>query len=159
MIKKYLLILFLMLFGCEDGDLSDDQKIANEIWQEIKGYQNWVQDSSFSGIKSANSPHGDYIQIWLNETVSNFFSNPDTLENAILPAGSILVKEGYLDSSGQSLNKITIMKKIEGYDPDHNNWFWANYNPDGELAGSNGAESMCYNCHVSGKDYILFKDW
>ena len=81
------------------------------------------------------------------------------LENATLPLGSILVKEGYSDSEGQSLNKVTIMKKINGYDPNHNNWFWANYNSSGELAGNNGAESMCYNCHASGKDYILFKDW
>ncbi len=76
-----------------------------------------------------------------------------------MPVGSILVKEGYSDSEGQSLNKITIMKKIDGYDPDHNNWFWANYNEGGELAGKNGKESSCYNCHISGNDYLLFKTW
>jgi len=36
---------------------------------------------------------------------------------------------------------------------------WANYNDGGELAGKNGKESSCYNCHISGKDYLLFKIW
>ena len=157
--KIIILILTILFFGCSEDVLTNDQKLANEIWDEIQGYETWVQDSTFAEIQSGNSPHGDYVQIWLNETVANFFKNPDTLENVILPVGSILVKEGYSDSEGQSLNKITIMKKIDGYDPDHNNWFWANYNEGGELAGKHGIESSCYNCHISGNDYLLFKTW
>ena len=157
--KIIILILAILFFGCSEDVLTDDQKLANEIWDEVQGYETWLQDSTFAGIQSGNSPHGDYVQIWLNETVANFFNNPDTLENETLPVGSILVKEGYSDSEGQSLNKITIMKKIDGYDPDHNNWFWANYNDGGELAGKNGKESSCYNCHISGNDYLLFKTW
>lgn len=157
--KIIILILTILFFGCSEDVLTNDQKLANEIWDEIQGYETWAQDSTFAEIQSGNSPHGDYVQIWLNETVANFFKNPDTLENATLPLGSILVKEGYSDSDGKSLNKVTIMKKIDGYDPDHNNWFWAIYNEGGELAGKNGKESSCYNCHISGNDYLLFKTW
>ena len=51
------------------------------------------------------------------------------------------------------------MKKLDSYDPSHNNWFWASYNEGCELAGKNGKESFCYHFHISGKDYILFKTW
>ena len=34
------------------------------------------------------------------------------------------------------------MKKLDSYDPSHNNWFCASYNEGGELAGKNGKEDL-----------------
>jgi hypothetical protein len=48
------------------------------------------------------------------------------------------------------------MKKVEGFDPDHNDWFWASFDTNGDVNKA-GSVSSCYNCHVSGIDYIRFK--
>ena len=96
-------------------------------------------------------------RIWVNTIAKEFFDIAQT--DDLLPEGSIIVKEGYSDSSGSELNKITIMKKINGFDPEHNDWFWANYNEGGGLGGANGSVSSCYSCHTSGKDYLSSITW
>ena len=93
--KIIILIITILFFGCSEDVLTDDQKLANEIWDEIQGYETWSQDSTFVGIQSGNSPHGDYVQIWINGAVSEFFE--DTSASDLLPDGSLIVKEGYSD--------------------------------------------------------------
>ena len=43
--KKLFLLLTISLFvGCEnDEGKSEDEKTAEDIWQEIQGYSNWGQ--------------------------------------------------------------------------------------------------------------------
>ena len=48
------------------------------------------------------------------------------------------------------------MKKIEGYDTNNGDWFWASYEPNGDINNA-GSLSSCYNCHSTGTDYIRFK--
>tara|TARA_X000001036_G_scaffold262244_1_gene243744 strand:+ start:1771 stop:2247 length:477 start_codon:yes stop_codon:yes gene_type:complete len=156
-IKILSFFILLLTLGCESDELTDDQILANDIWEEIQGYKTWDQNPEFLGIQSGDSPHGEYVQIWINDIVKEFFNVE--IPDSLLPNGSIIVKEGYSDEGGANMNKITVMKKINGFDPDHNNWFWANYNENGSLGGKNGKVSSCYSCHASGKDYILSRIW
>jgi len=151
--KKSFILVCLFIYACSSDELSEDQERANEIWDEINGYQSWGQISEFSGIQPSNNAHGSYVQVWINEIAESFVS--DSSSSGQLPNGSLIVKEGYSDSNGSDVNKITIMKKIEGYDPNNNDWFWANYNSGGDLGGKNGREASCFNCHATGQDYIL----
>ena len=151
--KKTYIFAIIFFYACSSEELSDDQERANEIWDEMNGYKSWGQISDFSGIQSSNSVHGSYVQVWINEIAESFLS--DSTSSGQLPNGSLIVKEGYSDSNGSDISKITIMKKIEGYDPNNNNWYWANFNPGGDLGGKNGKEAFCYNCHASGQDYLL----
>ena len=155
--KKTYTFLMMFFYACSSDELSDDQQKANEIWDEMSGYQSWSQISDFSGVQSSNSVHGSYVQVWINEIAESFLS--DSTSSGQLPNGSLIVKEGYSDSNGSDISKITIMKKIEGYDTSNNNWYWANYNPGGDLGGKNGKEAFCYNCHASGQDYLLSTTW
>ena len=154
--KKLFLLLTISLFvGCEnDEGKSEDEKTAEDIWQEIQGYSNWGQAVDWSGVKaSLDGTHGNFVQIWLNlEALPSF----EDSTSANLPYGSISVKEGYSSSDGTSINTITVMKKIEGFDPDHGDWFWASFDPNGDVNKA-GSISSCYNCHASGTDYIRFK--
>tara|TARA_Y100000748_G_scaffold302716_1_gene305598 strand:+ start:1713 stop:2189 length:477 start_codon:yes stop_codon:yes gene_type:complete len=157
--KIKILSFFILLFtlGCESDDLTNDQRIANEIWVEIQGYETWDQNPELLGIQPGDSPHGEYVQIWINDVAKEFFNAER--DDDLLPDGSIIVKEGYSDQNGSNMNKITIMKKINSFDPDNNDWFWANYNENGSLGGKSGKVSSCYSCHVSGKDYIISRTW
>ena len=154
--KKLFLLLTISLFvGCEnDEGKSEDEKTAEDIWQEIQGYSNWGQALDWSGVKaSLDGTHGNFVQIWLNQEALPSFEDSTS---ANLPYGSISVKEGYSSSDGTSINTITVMKKIEGFDPNHGDWFWASFDPNGDVNKA-GSISSCYNCHASGTDYIRFK--
>ena len=99
--KIIILIITILFFGCSEDVLTDDQKLAHEIWDEIQGYKSWDQNPEFTGIQLTNgSPHGEYVQIWINGAVSEFFE--DTSASDLLPDGSLIVKEGYSDENGQT---------------------------------------------------------
>ena len=154
--KKLFLLLTISLFvGCEnDEGKSEDEKTAEDIWQEIQGYSNWGQAVDWTGVKaSLDGTHGDFVQIWLNQEALPSFEDSTSAD---LPYGSISVKEGYSSSDGSNINTITVMKKIEGFDPGHGDWFWASFDPNGDVNKA-GSISSCYNCHASGTDYIRFK--
>jgi hypothetical protein len=63
------------------------------------------------------------------------------------------------------------MKKIDGYDPENEDWFWVKYAPDGgvaegeggiPLAGrvAKGTSQGCIACHANAKgdDYVFAND-
>ena len=46
--KIIILIITILFFGCSEDVLTDDQKLANEIWDEIQGYESWDQNPEFT---------------------------------------------------------------------------------------------------------------
>jgi len=48
------------------------------------------------------------------------------------------------------------MSKIKGYNPEGEDWFWAEYSPDGKIIVS-GKVEKCLNCRSTNKanDYIM----
>ena len=148
------LMIIMFLASCEnEAEKSQDEKTAESIWQEINGYESWPQASEWSGVMaSIDGTHGSFVQIWINDVAMPSFQDSISSE---LPFASLLVKEGYSDNNISSINNITVMKKIEGYDPDHGDWFWASFSKNGEVNNA-GSISSCYNCHASGTDFIRF---
>ena len=124
-------------------------------------FRNWApvpgkSDDFFRG----ESPHGAFLKMYLSRGAAGSPSD--------LPVESILVKENYADDR-TTLDSITIMYRIEGYDSEHGNWFWAKYKPDGTLAQAPedkggamlaGKVEACIQCHsgANGDDYVFFND-
>ena len=149
------MVCFAALTACVgggDGKTGEDP-LAGELWEEIQGYQSWAQHANWSGIQSSASTHGPYVQIWYNDTTEAAEAGE---QGSGMPDGSILVKEGYLDEEGTDLKAITVMKKLEGFDPDKGDWYWASYAADGSVFTS-GASDFCSSCHAAAEnDYVLF---
>ena len=85
------------------------------------------------------------LTTYLNETALDALNN----KAGTLPVGSIVVKENY--TPGGVLDATTVMYKVEGYNPDVNDWFWAKVGVDGTVQ----AESQlvgCQACHGGKKD-------
>ncbi|MCB9780912.1 MAG: cytochrome P460 family protein [Alphaproteobacteria bacterium] len=142
----------------DDGDSKDDANLATAqaLWTEIDGYEGWSQTADWIGIQpSVDGTHGDYVQIWANTTAYGTITGGG---GGDMPDGAVLVKEGYDDETGSTLTGITVMKKVDGFDADNGDWFWAKYQADGtiELYGS---VSGCSGCHSSGQDYVQFETW
>lgn len=146
--------------GASDGgsDISaEDQALAEGIWDEISGYDSWGQLAPWEGIQPSDDVHGESVQIWANGAAE---ATVAAAAGGDMPDGAITVKEGYGDASGSSVNAITVMKKIAGYDSANGDWFYARYTADGTvtMAGAS-AVSSCAGCHLSGQDSVRAWTW
>lgn len=132
-------------------------------WLSQVQYRRWAvpagrdRDRLYPG----ESPHGALLRIYLNETAA---ANPKQL-----PPGSIVVKENY--NKERQLMAITVMYRTKGFDPEHNDWWYGKYMPNGQIAamkmeGTNqmmklaGKVQGCIKCHenAGGDDYAFFND-
>ena len=71
-----------------------------------------------------------------------------------MPDGAIIVKENYTPEG--VLDATTVMYKVAGYNPEHNDWFWTKVAADGTIK-KEGKVGGCQSCHGAQKDndYIL----
>ena len=150
------IIAFSVSIGCGDKsmdlseELSASDDIARELWTEIETLDTWSHYEGWEGIVESSSVHGDFVQIWLNSEALMAITAGETM-----PDGSILLKETFDDAEGNELKDITVMKKIDGYNPSGSDWYWAQYLEDGTVQTS-GSPDMCIGCHSSGEDYVRF---
>ena len=145
------LITGIALGACKSLGTPADQESADTVWQAISGRQQWAQFEGHEGLQPGKSPHGKFIRT---------FVNPVGAEHPEAPGyGSILVKENYSQEDLAKLDSLTVMERVEGYDPDNGDWFWARYTPAGELTHSGKVES-CANCHfdAGGDDFVFLND-
>ncbi len=142
----------------------DDLKRAASLWQTMDGYTGWDPFPGFEGWQPGFNFHGRDVKYFINHT---------TAENLVtFLNGSIIVKEVYRDRAPEAMMAVTAMQKIPGYDPEHNDWFWVKFAPDGsvmsnplgmKLAGRVGKGMMkgCIPCHSSagGEDFVFANDF
>jgi len=67
-----------------------------------------------------------------------------------MPNGAIVVKENY-GKDAKTLMAITPMYKVEGYNPEEGDWFWAKYKADGTVDKA-GKVKGCIKCHGQVED-------
>lgn len=121
---------------------------AEELWTfitEEKPYTEWDHWPGTEGMYEGQSPHGAYLKLYVNEI--SFVALAHNKKE--MPQSSIIVKENY--NKDKKLVAITPMYKIDGYNPEAGNWFWAKYSADGEVMASGKVES-CISCHSKKKD-------
>lgn len=141
----------LAIAACQSLGTPEDQAEAGSLWDDMSGYREWPQFSGHEGMQPGKSPHGKFIQTFLNPTGAKNPARPGY--------GAIIVKENFSRNDPGSLDALTVMQRIEGYDPENEDWFWARYTPDGKLTHS-GQVAMCANCHfdAGGDDYVFLND-
>jgi hypothetical protein len=75
-----------------------------------------------------------------------------------MPVGSIVVKDNFMPDG--MLGATTVMYKVEGYNPEASDWWWAKFMPDGSVdmnGMAQGRVEMCIGCHAGGadNDYLM----
>lgn len=155
-------VLVLGVVGCSRSapepvlpPLEVSEISAQALWDRITVESNYREYSYWpghEGERPGQSPHGPVHRIYVNRTLLDALPIADR----IAPAGSIIVKDNL--NSARELNAITVMAKVEGFDPEHDDWFWASYGPDGTPRGA-GALDGCIACHdgVSANDYVIVR--
>lgn len=130
-------------------------------WMKDVQYRNWgPAPGQGAAAYEGQSPHGDFLKMYLNRTALTNPANP--------PDGSIIIKENYT-TDGKTLAAVTVMYKVKDFHPEHGDWYWVKYNADGSVArtppekGSRriaGKFTGCIECHAAAKggDYVFFND-
>jgi len=129
----------------------EDRAKADALWQALDGYESWKAYPGLDGWQKGRSPHGRYLRYYVNGPVTGNPKNP--------PPGSIIVKENYGQEGAETPASLTVMQKIDGYDPEGADWFYARYTPSGKITHY-GSPGFCKNCHgnAGGDDYLFIND-
>lgn len=118
--------------------------------EEVDYQEAWTLWPGKGELYQGAEPHGLLLTTYLNEEAL------DALESQAgsMPSGAIIVKENYLPD--ETFDSTTVMYKVPGYNPQHNDWFWTKYAEDGTIQAEGMAEG-CIACHgaVSGNDYVF----
>lgn len=110
----------------------------------------WAQD--YKKLKAINDTlepsniHGSFVKTFLD--VSAF----EQYQTKSFPYAdqTLSFKESYSAKDG-AVNRLYMMKKIKGYDPDNGDWYYAVMSTEG-VASQQGKVSFCISCHASAKD-------
>ncbi len=152
-------ILLGGLAGCrgvspqEQQDM-DPTRMAEELFTRITvadPFEDWEQFPEAQGIVPSAPPHGDRTDIRINDVVSTALDN----FSGPLPDDSIIVKKN-IGGEGDKVDALTVMWKVVGFNPDNNDWFWANLSLDGQVNAAGKVEG-CINCHsgARGNDFVF----
>ena len=126
---------------------------GKELWMYIMekhSYTNWEHWPGMEEMYEGQSPHGAFLKLYVNDIAKMAISKGEK----VMPQHAIIVKENYNEE--KKLVAITPMYKVEGYNPEAGNWFWAKYGPDGKIMAE-GKVKGCIKCHgeVKGDDYLF----
>lgn len=140
-----------LVTACKSLGTPADQQRADSLWDQMQGHEQWGYFDAHPGMMEGNGPHGEYVETRINAVAARDQADP--------PFGSILVKENYGSQDRSSLESYTVMQRVEGYDPENGDWFWARWSADGELTHA-GKVGMCYDCHfdAQGDDFVFLND-
>ncbi len=110
-----------------------------KVWTHItqcNPYLGWGTWPGYPGIYPGKSPHGAFLKLY-----ANGLALKAAREGKPMPQGAIIVKENY-GKDQKTLMAITPMYKVEGYNPEAGDWFWAKYAPDGTVAKSGKVQGL-----------------
>lgn len=110
---------------------------------------------NFPGPLPSGAPHGNTVRIFANDRLLDALERDNF--DGHLPYGSLVVKEnwtGTVDAPGE-LAALTIMYKVQGYNPDGGDWYWIKASGDGSAIDLEGAPEGCINCHGQDDDWLL----
>ncbi|MDT8435904.1 MAG: cytochrome P460 family protein [Gemmatimonadota bacterium] len=127
------------------------------VWshlQRVDYAANWDLWPGTGEYYEGQQPHGMLLTTYVNDVAAAGLAS----DAGRLPAGAIIVKENYKPDS--TLVAVTTMYKVEGYNPDANDWFWVKHLPDGSVDGDGAAQGRvqsCIGCHgrQAANDYLF----
>jgi hypothetical protein len=147
---------------------------AAALWDKLENELLVGPNSIRTYPYEGQEPHGSVLEYLETEITLDGVTGTVMVKKNYLPEGMSLeeAEHAILDNRRKTLASVTVMFKREaGYDPDHQDWFWAKYMPDGALATNpkdmklggrvaKGAAKGCIACHQAapGGDYTFTHD-
>lgn len=144
----------MLLAGCTffGKPVGQDKAEANTLEQEIADYRSWKTPDWVEGYNESVHPLPKYVKYYVNDKGMSDIDNP--------PDGSVFVKEQF--DENKKFIGLTVMKKIDGYDPENSDWYWAIADTKSRVTNAGRLNSAwtsnCIDCHKRGDggDDLLF---
>lgn len=135
------------------AELPDTTGAAVWAYLQKAAYRdNWTLWPDRGELYKGQEPHGMLLTSYLNDAALQAL----TSRAGTMPDGAIIIKENYMPDS--TLAAVTVMYKVAGYNPDHNDWYFTKHLPDGTLDKAPNGMSLegrlpgCQACHSAKKD-------
>ena len=130
-----------LLVGC--GEDQEPER-ARAFWDRIQteDYRSWERAPGYPERSPSRAAHGDMVDIYVNEVVTQDLASPTRLDE--WSDGAVIVKDGYEDGE---LCFVAAMSKEDG------EWFWVEYDGEGDTLYS-GQPNLCTGCHSLGDDSV-----
>lgn len=142
------LVSLVVLAAAGLAACGDDQDPAGaaDLLERLRAadYQGWQRAPGFAERRASSAPHGDQVEIFVNEVVASALADGAPLE--AWPVGSIIAKDGYDDDG--SLTLIAAMEKRD------DGWYWAEWDGETDESTYSGKPATCIDCHASGSDSV-----
>jgi cytochrome P460 len=148
-------IFMLIVSGCvgigTEGFVNPD--CGPDVDMTFKDWRSW---NRVNPTVLLSTGHADvYVHIF----VDNLAKNTYLAASSPYPECSRIIKAQHTDETATEVEELAIMVKMpEGYDPEHNDWWYARYDPTGTEAISSGKMvTDCRTCHeqASETDYLF----
>lgn len=142
------------------ADVAGPDTTGAAIWAHLQE-SNYAEDWELWPDKGrqypGQQPHGAQLTTMMNEVAYQALMS-DATE---FPDGAIVVKQNFMPDG--TLAAVTTMYKVEGYNADHNDWFFTKHLASGELDRTPTGMAMqgrlqgCQTCHMAkaDNDYIF----
>lgn len=150
--KKVMLLAVLFVCSAFIGSsfAQMPQPDASVLWEyitKINDYKQWDSWPDYQGLQKARSPHRPLNRVYVNDKGLSSDKAPANY-------GTIEVKETY--TVDKKLKNVTVQYKVEGFNPEAGDWYWAMYMPDGTVKKA-GKIAGCIDCHAGAKDndYVM----
>lgn len=155
--------------GAEPGfGRTQDVAFARQLWKALERLQ-LAGPKAYRTVPFAGQyPHGSMLELFTTSHLA-----------VAGRSGAVLVLRSYRGDEltpkqvrrqpGRYLSSISVMFQRPGFDPADHNWFWAEFQPDGELgrnaagrrqAGRIAGKRGCTGCHSAapGDDLVFSSD-
>ena len=140
-------VLAMTLVGCTffGKPVGQDRVEADTLEAEIADYKQWDPPELWEGkFYKSEHPVPAYVNYYANAIANDSLEKPAD--------GAVFVKEQF--NKDKQFIGLTVMKKIEGYDPENNDWYWAIADTDLEIVNAGRLNSVwtskCIDCHKRG---------
>ncbi len=127
---------------------------------DYSAWGTWPTDewNDFSNYLVSGEPHGNVVRIFVNDVALEAAADPAFA--GALPAGSMIVKENYMSTDPAEpgdVAALTVMYKVDGFNPDANDWYWVKSAEGKSGVAKEGAVGGCIGCHgqANNHDYLL----
>ena len=121
-------------------------------------FEDWRDWEKTSPKPYRSGEHRSWATIYFDDQAST----SDASTNGEFTVCAKIVKVHFSDISGATPRKLFLMAKMPaGFDPDHGDWWYGNYNATaGAAMIEQGVVEACIDCHqrASGTDYVFFKE-
>jgi len=133
-----------------------DRAYAERLWAALGEARVVGPDSLKTALFKGGGTHTEVLEYFERKTpVAGADLNAVVKKNYTAKNGREATLKSVWNDREAFLMSVTVMLKRPGFDPEHADWFWAEYEPSGAVTYA-GVVRHCIACHKAGDKELRF---